>query len=611
MFGVVCVVIPGLVVALLPFILFLLPSLPHSSFLSFLLLLFATCILVCFVAMTGSDPGYVLMDLHASDSPLSDVETLSILYTWSSSYPSLLSVRESDETASLASSTQDQRRKEGVTEIVKRMGKAKRGGEEAEVEECALALQALVAGLPPPGGYTMRDLPPPPSRPHYVAPTAQRHAVTQLDEEERVKGEEKEGEAMTKEQRKAKKKARKERAEKKKYEMRRKDGSASSTTHDSVLSTVTEAAELSLASGTDSEAESIRSRAGAAAPPSSSMSSTQIPNPFANAENFFRHDFEAHPVEEKEKAMLMARAKQDASSSSSNAASKRPPSDAFYVGNPRWHPNKLKDDFDRFAYDRFGLREEFCLECMTWRPLGAKHCNECGLCVQQHVTHAGVAGCCVGRGNVRFLFGVQLSLLFLSATTAFSSLSFLRTHTFFAWDTWRVQNGGLQETGEAEYTWNYLLFVQTVLCLSWLLAFLVFLLGFLISFFDFIKHANYILLGEGGGLTADAPQGRMKMNPLQLMLYADINSLIRYLFERVLFSPSHIGWPGGETQSGIAKDARRIAQERRREWRRRREEAMAIARGDASSTPPVHHYVEIAPTVSSPTFPAAQRQQMQ
>ncbi|ETV74280.1 hypothetical protein, variant [Aphanomyces astaci] len=46
-------------------------------------------------------------------------------------------------------------------------------------------------------------------------------------------------------------------------------------------------------------------------------------------------------------------------------------------------------------------RRHYCAHCHVHQPLRAKHCNDCGRCVEQYDHHCVCAGVCVGRDNHR------------------------------------------------------------------------------------------------------------------------------------------------------------------------------------------------------------------
>ncbi|KAH8609701.1 putative DHHC palmitoyltransferase [Trypanosoma vivax] len=72
-----------------------------------------------------------------------------------------------------------------------------------------------------------------------------------------------------------------------------------------------------------------------------------------------------------------------------------------------------------------GVRVErrWCGTCKLYRPLRAKHCYFCGMCVEEMDHHCGVIGVCVGRRNI-------LTFLLLVATAVVSSA--IAFHTLFA-----------------------------------------------------------------------------------------------------------------------------------------------------------------------------------
>ncbi|EQC26038.1 hypothetical protein SDRG_16104 [Saprolegnia diclina VS20] len=59
-----------------------------------------------------------------------------------------------------------------------------------------------------------------------------------------------------------------------------------------------------------------------------------------------------------------------------------------------------------------GMELHYCRRCRVHQPLRAKHCKDCGRCVEQYDHHCVCAGVCVGRDNHRiFVMYVVLQLL--------------------------------------------------------------------------------------------------------------------------------------------------------------------------------------------------------
>ncbi|OQS00840.1 palmitoyltransferase [Achlya hypogyna] len=59
-----------------------------------------------------------------------------------------------------------------------------------------------------------------------------------------------------------------------------------------------------------------------------------------------------------------------------------------------------------------GMELHYCRRCRVHQPLRAKHCTDCGRCIEQYDHHCVCAGVCVGRDNHRIFVGyVMVQLL--------------------------------------------------------------------------------------------------------------------------------------------------------------------------------------------------------
>jgi hypothetical protein len=202
---------------------------------------------------------------------------------------------------------------------------------------------------------------------------------------------------------------------------------------------------------------------------------------------------------------------------------------------------------------------------------------------------------------VRFMIVIQLTLCIIAVTAAWCCIGLVRRSEPLAWNSWRVPSGSLMEDGSQMFTWNWRLLASVIIACGWSTASLFLTAFFIFGLIDFVKSANYILLAEGGGLKAEAPKQRMRLNPLQLLLYIDIDSVLKYLFERVIFAPVTVSWPCAQSdagQSACQRRGRQLAKERRREWRMMREAAIQAAMEDATLTGASS---STRPTVADPT----------
>lgn len=211
--------------------------------------------------------------------------------------------------------------------------------------------------------------------------------------------------------------------------------------------------------------------------------------------------------------------------------------------------------------------------------------------------------CCIGRKNVRFLIILQLMAVLIAWLTCLTSFGLLfgsgiihhdedvssspspspsSFQTFFSWSTWRLPlKDGLREDGSNMYTWNYNLIFQTCITFGWFGMSLVTTLLLLSNIFEICKTSNYILLGEGGGLTCEGPFKRIFYNPFQLLLYIDMSSVVQYFMERIVLSDlTACTWNPFERHDSLTllrQRARHLAKERRQQWKRLREEARRAA----------------------------------
>ncbi|KAF0699278.1 Aste57867_10152 [Aphanomyces stellatus] len=126
------------------------------------------------------------------------------------------------------------------------------------------------------------------------------------------------------------------------------------------------------------------------------------------------------------------------------------------------------DDSNASLLDEITARH-FCAFCNVHPPLRAKHCKDCGRCVEQYDHHCVCAGVCVGRDNHR-IFVLYLLLetveTFWVATIAAASMSF-------------------QDSAEAWFAAN------TAFVLIWFLSGLSFLVAFgLLCYHAFLISTN-------------------------------------------------------------------------------------------------------------------------
>ncbi|KAJ5791362.1 uncharacterized protein N7518_008373 [Penicillium psychrosexuale] len=80
----------------------------------------------------------------------------------------------------------------------------------------------------------------------------------------------------------------------------------------------------------------------------------------------------------------------------------------------------VKELFDQWKFDE----ENFCIPCMTRKPLRSRHCRRCGRCVAKHDHHCPWIDNCVGSNNLRhfILYIVSLEvgiILFVQLTIAY------------------------------------------------------------------------------------------------------------------------------------------------------------------------------------------------
>ncbi|CAG8885010.1 unnamed protein product [Penicillium nalgiovense] len=80
----------------------------------------------------------------------------------------------------------------------------------------------------------------------------------------------------------------------------------------------------------------------------------------------------------------------------------------------------VKELFDQWKFDD----ENFCIPCMTRKPLRSRHCRRCGRCVAKHDHHCPWIHNCVGSNNLRHfvLYIVSLEvgiILFVQLTIAY------------------------------------------------------------------------------------------------------------------------------------------------------------------------------------------------
>lgn len=106
-----------------------------------------------------------------------------------------------------------------------------------------------------------------------------------------------------------------------------------------------------------------------------------------------------------------------------------------------------------------GARLRRCGYCAILQPLRAKHCEDCGRCVRRYDHHCPWLGNCVGERNHRFFWCFLLTQCVLIAwATEITWYAFVYKK---AWLAWFLANG-------------FLIFAMFVLCLTFLVVFLLF-----------------------------------------------------------------------------------------------------------------------------------------